>query len=95
MLSVQPQAWTLIETEARDASMSAEQNTKFSSRANDYPEQGAGPQHHSANEHQQTCKFKLAHCPDPPGLHSQLCAAIPGGHGLTNKRNDSPAKAKY
>lgn len=45
---------------------SAEQNTKFSSCANDYPEQGAGPQHHFANEHQQTCKFKLAHCPDPP-----------------------------
>ena len=42
---------------------SAEQNTKSSPRANDYPEQGAGPQQHFANH--QTCKFKLAHCPGP------------------------------
>ena len=45
-------------------SASAEQNTKSSSRANDYPKRGAGLQHHFANEHHQTCKFKLAHCTD-------------------------------
>lgn len=45
VLTVQPRARTLIETEARDPSMSvasAEQNTKSSSCGNDHPKQEAG-----------------------------------------------------
>lgn len=70
---------------------SAEQNTKSSSRANDYPEQGAGLQHHFANEHQQTGEFKLEHCPEC----SVYSGAIAVGDSLANKGNDCLAGATH
>lgn len=70
---MQPGVWTLIETEAGDPPMSAPQPSRILNPPLLLMITPSKVQH-SANEHQETCTFKLAQCLHPQ-VDSHSCEA--------------------